>query len=150
MIDARRAGDMSGLEFLGAIAAGEIPQPPIGHLIGMRLVEVGEGTATFVLDPHESHYNPIGSVHGGIIATACDSAGSCAIHSTLPRGAGYGTIDLTVGYLRPVTADTGRLWSRGEVIHVGGRLGTAAVRLEDESGRVYAYATVTCLVTRPS
>ena len=146
MIAAQKAQSMSGLDFLQAIVAKEIPPPPFSRLVNMWLAEVSEGRAVFLLEPDESLYNPIGSVHGGVIATACDSAASCAVHSRLPADKAYTTLEMKVNYLRPITAQVGLLRCTGEAIHVGQRIGTAAARLEDESGKLYAHATVTCFI----
>ena len=83
---------MSGLEYLRAMQTGKVPAPPIATLMNMWLVEVNEGRAVFAAEPAEYHYNPIGSVHGGLAATLLDSALGCAIHSTLPKGIGYTTL----------------------------------------------------------
>ena len=83
---ARKAQQMTGLQFLQAVATGELPPPPVSAVTRIRLDQAEEGRAVFLLEPDESLYNPIGSVHGGIIATICDSAASCAIHSLLPAG----------------------------------------------------------------
>jgi uncharacterized protein (TIGR00369 family) len=146
MIAAGEAQKMSGLEFLKAVAAREIPAPPIAMLLSMHLAEASEGEALFILEPDESHYNPIGSVHGGVIATACDSAASCAVHSLLPAGTAYTTLEMKVNYIRPITHQTGTIYGRGKAIQVGRRIGTAEARLEDAAGKLHAHATVTCLI----
>ncbi|WP_342374935.1 PaaI family thioesterase [Myxococcus stipitatus] len=144
------AKSMSGLEYLSAIARGEVPGAPIARVLGFSLVEVSEGRAVFEVEPAEFHYNPIGTVHGGLAATLLDSALACAVHSTLPVGAGYTTLELHVNLVRAITGDTGRLTCTGEVIHVGGRVATAQGRLTDASGKLYAHGTTTCMVFRPS
>lgn len=143
---AAAARDLSGLEFLGAMVAGRIPPPPIGALVGLELVEVHEGRAVFTLEPAECHYNPIGSMHGGMITTLLDSAMSCAVHTTLPKGTGYTTLDLNVTFLRPVTVATGRLRGEGRAVHVGSRVGTAEGRVTDTAGKLYATGTTTCVI----
>jgi len=143
-----RAREMSGLEYLRAIQDGRIPMSPIGALVDMRLVEVSDGRAVFELKPAEFHYNPIGSVHGGIAATLLDSAMGCAINTMLPRGVSYTTLELKVNYVRPMTRDTGMVRAEGGVIHLGGRIALAEGRLVDAAGKLYAHATTTCLVIR--
>jgi uncharacterized protein (TIGR00369 family) len=143
-----RAREMSGLEYLRAIQDGRIPAPPIAALVDMRLAEVGEGRAVFELKAAEFHYNPIGSVHGGIAATLLDSAMGCAVNTVLPRGASYTTLELKVNYLRPMTRDTGLVRAEGSVVHMGGRVAVAEGRLVDAAGKLYAHATTTCLVMR--
>ena len=80
---AARAHGSGGLDFLRAIAAGELPRAPIQELLGFDLIEVEEGRVVFAAEPGEQHYNPIGTVHGGFAATLLDSATGAAVHSTL-------------------------------------------------------------------
>ena len=136
------------MEFLKKIAAGELPPPPIAALMNFELVELSEGQAIFAVEPKEYHYNPIGVVHGGLAATLLDSAMGCAVHSTLPAGAGYTTLEMKVNFVRPVTADTGRVRAEAKLIHLGGRTATAEGRVIDEAGKLYAHATTTCLILR--
>jgi uncharacterized protein (TIGR00369 family) len=140
---------MSGLEYLRAMQEGKVPPPPIALLFGMWIEEVSEGHVVFAAEPAEYHYNPIGTVHGGLAATLLDSALGCAIHSTLPAGTGYTTLQLNINYLRPITDKTGVVYCAGNVIHVGGRVATAEGRLTDEDGKLYAHATTTCIILKP-
>jgi uncharacterized protein (TIGR00369 family) len=148
LIGAGAAVGQTGLEYLRSIASGATPPPPIALLLGMELSAVEEGRATFELEVGEHLYNPIGGVHGGVLATLLDSALGCAVHSTLPAGVGYGTVDLSVTLLRPVTRDTGRLRCEAETIHVGSTIATARAQIVDTAGRVCATATTTCLIRR--
>jgi uncharacterized protein (TIGR00369 family) len=142
------ARGLTGLEFLQKIAAGELPPPPIASLLNFELVELSEGHAIFAVEPKEYHYNPIGVVHGGLAATLLDSAMGCAVHSTLPAGAGYTTLEIKVNFVRPITGDTGRVRAEAKLIHSGGRTATAEGRVIDEAGKLYAHATTTCLILR--
>jgi uncharacterized protein (TIGR00369 family) len=94
------------------------------------------------------HYNPLGSVHGGVISTLLDTAAACAVHTTLAVGELYTSVDLTVKFLRPVTVDSGLLTCEGTVIQRGRRTALAQAQLSDESGRLVAHATSTCLIMR--
>lgn len=145
---AKTGRTMSGLDYLKAIQAGAVPPPPIAVLMDMRIEEVSEGRVVFAVQPAEYHYNPLGTVHGGLAATLLDSALGCAIHSTLPAGMGYTTLELKVNYLRPMTRETGQVYCEGKVIYVGGRVATAEGRLVDESGKLYAHGTTTCMILR--
>lgn len=146
---AKAGARMAGLDYLNAVKRGELPPPPIMALMGISAGEAEEGRVVFYADPAEYHYNPIGVVHGGLLATLCDSAMACAVHSTLPAGAGYTTLELKTNFVRPVTRDTGRVFCEGKVVHVGGRVATAESRVTDEAGRLYAHATTTCMLFRP-
>jgi uncharacterized protein (TIGR00369 family) len=145
---ARAGRAMSGLDYLKAIQEGRIPPPPIAVLIDMRIVEVSEGRVVFAAQPAEFHYNPLGAVHGGLAATLLDSALGCAIHSTLPAGTSFTTLEVKVNYLRPMTRETGLVYSEGKVIHVGGRIATAEGRITDADGKLYAHGTTTCIILR--
>src|SRR5437773_2565133 len=146
---AMAAVGLSGMEYLQKIVSGELPPPPIGALMNFRIAELSEGRAVFTVEPAEYHYNPIGVVHGGLAATLLDSAMGCAVHSTLPAGGGYTTLEIKVNYIRPMTAETGLVRCKAKVIHVGGRTATAEGRLEDGRGKLYAYGTTTCIIFRP-
>jgi uncharacterized protein (TIGR00369 family) len=141
---------ISGIEFLQAMQSGELPPPPIAVLLAMSLAEVSEGRVVFVAEPAEYHYNPLGTVHGGVIATLLDSAVGCAVQSMLPAGTSYTTLELKVNFLRPVTERTGNIYAEGKIIHVGGRIATAEGRLTDTEGKLYAHVTTTCIILHPS
>ncbi len=137
----------SGLELLSAIVAGEHPPAPIQQTLGFTLDEVEHGRAVFSAEVSERHYNPLGTMHGGVAATLLDSAMGCAVHSTLPPGATYATLEFKVNLVRPATADTGRIVAEGTLVHRGGRVATAEGRLTAAAdGRLLAHATATCIV----
>jgi uncharacterized protein (TIGR00369 family) len=140
---------LDGGTFFAELTAGRLPMPPIAETLGFTAVSVANGVARFELDPREFHYNPIGSVHGGVISTLCDSACGCAVHSLLPAGAYYTSLDLSVKFLRPVTAATGTLRCEGTVLHVGARSALAQASLTGSDGRLYAQATSSCMIFRP-
>ncbi|WP_369241669.1 PaaI family thioesterase [Streptomyces sp. R21] len=145
-LSAAAVGKGTGLEFLRDIVAGRIPGPPIGATVDFSLDEVEHGRAVFSLVPGEEHYNPIGSVHGGIYATLLDSAAGCAVQSTLPQGTAYTSLDLTVKFLRPITLDTGRVRAVGRVVSSGRRTALAEAQLLDGTDRLLAHATSTCML----
>ncbi|WP_415787261.1 PaaI family thioesterase [Deinococcus saxicola] len=153
LIGAGAVPGLSGLEYLRGMARGEYPPPPIGQTLGFTIgsaEDVQEGQVTFRLRPEEFHYNPIGSVHGGVYATLLDSALGCAIHTMLPAGVGYTTLDLAVKYLRPLRLGMGEVRAAASVISVSRQVATASAQIIDDAGKVYATATTTCLVMRPS
>jgi uncharacterized protein (TIGR00369 family) len=136
----------SGAEFLNGISTGALPAPPIGALMGMTPISTEPGLAIFQGTPGLEHYNPSGAVHGGYAATLLDTAVGCAIHTMLPAGKGFTTLELKVNYIRPMTAATGPVRAEGKVISVGGQVGIAEGRITDAAGKLYAFATTTCLV----
>ncbi len=148
-ITAAVARDQDGASFLRALLTGALPGAPIAHTLDFRPASVEPGAVVFEFTPAEFHYNPIGTVHGGMIATVCDSACGCAVQSMLPAGTGYTSLDLSVKFLRPVTASTGPMTCEATVTHLGSRSALAQARLTDADGRLYAHATSSCMVFRP-
>ena len=149
MNTAEQGRAMSGVQFLRAIQSGEIPPPPIAVLMGMSIPEVEEGRIVFAVQPAEYHYNPIGVVHGGLAATLLDSAMGCAVHSILPAGTGYTTLEIKVNFVRAITQATGELRCEAKIIYQGGRIATAEGKVTDAQGKLYAHGTTTCIIFRP-
>ncbi len=143
-VDAAR--ELPGREFLEQIGRGELPEVPAGATTGIVPVEVGDGWAEFEMEPAEWHFNPIGSVHGGMLAGLADSALGCAVHSKLPAGTGYTSLDLTIKFTRAANLDSGTLRCRADVVTFGRRTATAEARVVDSHGRVVATAVATCLL----
>ncbi|MBI3516490.1 MAG: PaaI family thioesterase [Proteobacteria bacterium] len=142
-----RAGlALSGLDYLNAVVGGALPPPPITALVGFTLETVEPGRAMMVLTPGEHHYNPLGAVHGGIAATLLDSVMGCAVHTTLPVGRGYTTVEIKINYLKAMTATTGAVRAEGKIVQVGRQIAMAEGRITDDAGRLYAAGTATCLV----
>jgi uncharacterized protein (TIGR00369 family) len=149
MLTADAARSMAGIDFLRAVASGDLPPPPMATLMDLRIAELAEGRVVFEVEPGEYHYNPIGMVHGGLAATLCDSAMGCAVHSVLPAGVGYTTLEVKVNFLRPMTVATGVVRCEATVVSVGSRVATAEARVVDAAGKLYSHATTTCLLLRP-
>jgi uncharacterized protein (TIGR00369 family) len=140
---------MPGLEYLEAIAGGTLPPPPVAQLLGFSVVEVEHGRALFAMQPEEWMYNPLGSVHGGVVATLLDTCMGCAVHSTLEAGVGFTTSDLQVRYIRAMSDGTGRVLAEGAVVHRGRRTATAEGRLHTADGEtLLAHATTGCVILR--
>ena len=141
---------LSGLEFLQwafALPADQRP-PVIGDLFGFDVVHLEEGAVRFTMQALPSAANPLGSLHGGACATLLDSVMGCAVHTTLPAGVGYGTLELKVNYIRTVPVDGSTLTGYGSTIHVGRSTATAEGKVVDEQGRLVAHGTTTCMVYR--
>lgn len=138
----------SGLELLQLAIEGEFPPPPMAMLMDIRLIEVAKGRAVFRGTPQEFHYNPLGSVHGGFGATLLDSAMGCAVHSTLAAGDIYTTLEFKINFVRALTHETGEVRGIGKVIHETRTTALAEGRIEDGKGKLYAFATTTCVIRR--
>lgn len=139
------ARPLSGMEYLQAWADGELI-PPMAATLGFRLHEFGEGHVDIRCTPEGYHYNPYGTVHGGLAATLLDSASGCAVQSRLPAGTGYATLDLNVSYLRPITTATGELRCIGRVTSLGRTVAFAHAEVLDPADRTLATASATCLI----
>ena len=140
--------ELSGLERMRRLIAGELAAPPIAQLMNIRLVEADEGRAVFEGAPEEYHYNPIGMVHGGFAATLLDSAMGCAVHTTLPARVGYTTLEFKVNFVRPLKTGTGAVRAIGTVLHAGRTTALAEGRVVGADGALYAHASTTCLIFR--
>ena len=146
LIDPKVAATMSGRELLQGIVDGTLPAPPIGKTLNFRLAEVGDGSSVFTGTPGIEVYNPLGTVHGGYTAVLLDSAMGVAVHSKLPAGQSYTTLEFKVNFMRPMLESTGEVRAEGKVVHLGKRSAVAEARLMDAQGRLYAFATTTCMI----
>ena len=140
------ARGLSGLDFLHRSASGQIPAPPVAELVGFQPTFVLPGRVVFAYEPREEHYNPLGSVHGGILTTVLDTVMGCAVQSQLDAGISYATIELKTSFVRPVTVASGMLRAEGSVVHAGSRIATAEARLLDAEDKLFAHATSTLLI----
>jgi uncharacterized protein (TIGR00369 family) len=136
---------MSGLELLRAALAGKLPLAPMAALMNMRFAEVEEGRVVFAGTPGTQHYNPLGAVHGGYAATLLDSAMGCAVHTTLPAGVGYTTLEFKINLVRAMSAETGVL-CEGRLVHRGRSIATAEGTLRGPDGKVIAHGSTTCMI----
>ena len=137
---------MPGIDFVRAIFSGQLPEPPIMQTVEPFDCTAEPGVVVIHSVPGIRHYNPIGSVHGGYAATLLDSAMGLAVHSMLPAGTGYTTLEFKLSFIRGMTRDTGTVRTEGKTLHVGRRTATAEARITDANGRLLAHATTTCLV----
>jgi uncharacterized protein (TIGR00369 family) len=145
-VDPSRLAELDGLSQLQAMASGELPRPPIMATLDVAELRVEQGRVSVAMQAQEFHYNPLGTVHGGVLSTLLDTAAACAVHSTLEAGQTYTSLDLSVKFLRPVTVGSGRLHCEGTVIQRGRRTALAEARLYDEARRLVAHATSTCMI----
>lgn len=142
--------EMSGVDFLIALRDGAFPAPPFSHATGIRVKEIEIGRTLFEGMPSEQFYNPLGTVHGGWIATLLDTAMACAIQSVLPAGQSYTTLELKTNFVRPVLVTTGVVRCEGLVLSRGGRIATSEWKIFDKDGNLVAHGTETCLVAGQS
>jgi len=133
---AAMAREYAGLDLFRKLMAGDGFAPPIMGLLGQTLEEVDQGRVVMKLEAGEWLYNPIGTVHGGAIATLLDSVMGCAVHTTLPKGRAYTSLEIKVNFLR----------AEGRAVHVGQRSAVAEAKAFDGAGKLVATASTTCLV----
>jgi uncharacterized protein (TIGR00369 family) len=137
---------VSNVELFRRMIAGEVPGAPIGDLIGMRMVAVGEGTATFELVAGPQHSSPPGTLHGGILCDLADAAMGCANATRLGPGESFTTVELKINFLKPVWE--GRLTAVGSIVKAGRTIALTECRVTDDDGSLVAYATSTCMTLR--
>jgi uncharacterized protein (TIGR00369 family) len=140
---------LAGLEMLQAMIAGRLPAPAIGETLGFTLVEVTHGQAVFEGDAGPHLLNPLGTVHGGFALTLIDSAAGCAVHSILPAGVGYTTLETKVNFTAAIRADSGTVRAEGKVIASGKQICTAEARVLGPDGRLLAHGTSTLMILHP-
>lgn len=139
--------ELSGLELLRRMTAADAPdRPSVGRLLGMQFDEIEHGRVVISVQTRPDFANPLGTVHGGIAATLLDSVVGCAVHTTLPAGVSYTTLELKVNYVRAVQTSGVTLTATGTVIHAGRRVATAEGRVVDDRDRLIAHATTTCMI----
>lgn len=138
----------SGLEYLRAMAAGEIAHPTMADTVPMRITSAAEGHVTMHARATERHINTAGSVHGGVFATILDTLTGCAVHTTIEAGEKYTTVELSVKMVAPIPVDE-ELHGEGRVLHVSKRLAVAEGTIRNAAGKLLAHGTATCLVLRP-
>lgn len=145
-VDLVALADLDGLGQLQAMANGLAPHPPIMDTLDISGFHPSRGSVVVELRAQPFHYNPLGSVHGGVIATLLDTACGCTVHSTLGVGEMYTSMDLTTKFLRAATVESGLLRCEGSIIQRGRRTALAQATLTDEAGRTIAHATSTCMI----
>ena len=148
MKGATEARTMSGYDYLQAMGEGKLPFPPIMHTLDFQVKSMEKGSVVFSFVPQEFHYNPIGSVHGGVITAILDSAMGCSLHSLLEPGVGYTTLELKVNFIKAINLKNGELRAIGKVIHNGSRSALTEAQLVDENGTLYAHAVSTCMILK--
>lgn len=144
MTDTLDLAVLSGIQQLQRMLDGYMPVP-IAQTLGYRATEVTSGRVVFEGTPTLAAYNPIGTVHGGWMATLLDSACACAVHSMLKPGQAYTTLEIKTVFHRALKAGI-PVRAEGRIVQMGRRAGFSEADLRGEDGTLYATATSTCLV----
>jgi len=134
------------MDVLEKMVRGELPPPPIGRLIGMRLVAVRPGESEFEMEATEAHWNPMGTLHGGVLCDLADGALGIAFASTLEEGESFTTLELKINFLKVVRKT--RLRAVGRLVRRGKTVGLTECDVFDTEGELVARASSTCMVLR--
>ena len=137
---------LTGLQQMEKLLQGEFPAPPISETMDFALMRVEFGRAVFQGKPSAKLLNPLGTVHGGWYATMLDSAVGCAVHTAMPVGRAYTTLELKLNIVRSISLKVPLVRAEGYTVHVGKQVATAEGRLMGHDGTLYAHASTTCLV----
>ncbi len=137
---------LGGLEFVQGLVSGALPLNSMARTLGYDVVGVSPGRVVVTASPHGEHLNPAGTVHGGLAATLLDSCMGLAFWSTIEKGFGSTTLEFKISFVRPILPDAGPIRAEGTVIAEGRRIATAEGRLTDQTGRLLAHGTTTCLI----
>lgn len=137
--------DMTGLEILKAMMAGELPHPPMADTMPARIDHIEEGFVRFIVRADKRHLNPMGGVHGGFSATIMDTVTGVAVHSVMEAGKKYSTVNLNVKMIRPIPIDTD-LIAEGTLINRSRRLAVSEGKIRDKNGKIYASGSATCMI----
>jgi uncharacterized protein (TIGR00369 family) len=140
--------NISGLDYLNAMQAGTLPLSPLVKTLDFGVDQIERGKVVFSFSPQEFHYNPLGSVHGGVVSALLDSAMGCTLHSFLEAGHGYTTLELKTNFLKAITIKTGLLKATGKILHLGSRTALLEADITDSSGKIYAHGTSTCMILK--
>ena len=138
--------EMTGLQLLEMAFRNAGSAPSIGRTLNFSVAHVEHGRVEFEGEPNEHHLHPLKTVHGGYAATLLDSCMGCAVHSTLPAGKSYTTLELKINYIRAMRPGIGKVRAIGNIIHAGRSTATAEGRLVDAEGRLIAHGTTTCII----
>ena len=112
--------------------------------LGIHLIEIGDNHAVMDVTVDDRHRNYLGGVHGGLLAALIDTA--CFFpRPLLPSGQAATTVDLNVSYVRAAAVGD-HLNARSELLHLGRRTASLAVRVTDQQGRLVAHGTATLLL----
>ena len=123
-----------------------INKGPYIRLLSMTIREMGVGYALVELDMDNKHMNPFGGVHGGVYASAIDTAAYWAAYCELEEGAGLISIDLKIDYLSPIK--DGVIITKGKSIKIGKSMCLAEATALDKGGKWLAHGTSKMMVTR--
>ena len=119
---------------------------PVGDLVGFEVPEAGNGRTVVTLRSGPQHFNPMGTLHGGILCDIADAAMGMAYASTLGDGETFTTLELKMNFLKPVWQAS--LQAIGRVVQHGRTVGLVECDILDADEVLVARATSTCMTLR--
>ncbi len=134
------------LDLLNAYIKGELPPPAVATLVGFRLIAVEPGKAIFEMEADERHFNPMGTLHGGILCDIADAAMGVACASLLNEGESFTTLELKINFLKPIWK--AKLTATGTIIKQGYTVSMAECDIKDDRDNLVAKATSTQMILR--
>ena len=134
------------LEMIEKLVRGELPQPPVGQLMGFSLVSAKAGEAVVELTADKRHSNPMGTLHGGVLCDIADAAMGIAYASLLDDEESFTTLELKINFIKPVW--NAHLRAIGKVIRKGNTVGLVECSILNEHDKLVARASSTCLTLR--
>jgi uncharacterized protein (TIGR00369 family) len=137
---------MKMIDKIEKLISGELPPPPVSQLIGFKLVSAKNGQATVQLQADKRHWNPMGTLHGGILCDIADAAMGIAYASMLDEDESFTTLELKINFIKPVW--DANLRAIGQVIKKGKTVGLVECSVFDEKDQLIARASSTCLTLR--
>jgi uncharacterized protein (TIGR00369 family) len=140
-----------GLEMMRAWQRRELPRAPLSSLVGSEVVDAGEGAFSCRIPASQWFCTAGATFYGGAVALLADHAMGGAVHTTVPAGTSWATLDLKVHFLRPVQPDGRPLEARANVLHRGRTIAVTAAEVVGADGKVVALAngSSTILADRP-
>ncbi|WP_158807355.1 PaaI family thioesterase [Beijerinckia sp. L45] len=137
---------LSGLDWLRGLLDGRYAPPPFSVIADVEPLSVEKGRIVFAGTPASRFYNPMGIVHGGWMGLLLDTAMACSVHSALPAGKAYATLEMKIVFVRAVREDSGPLTAEGNLLHIGSRTASAEGKIYDSKRRLVAHGSETCMI----
>ena len=139
--------ETDGLDLVRLWQKGELPTAPSCSLLGLRFVEASERSATLAMPASLWFCTGFGTFYGGALTAFADAAINTAVTTTLPAGTSFGSLDLKVHFLRPVTPDGRDLTARAIVEQRGRTIAVSSVRVDDADGKLVAMASGSAMIS---
>jgi uncharacterized protein (TIGR00369 family) len=115
-------------------------------LLGYEMLEPNEGAVTLAMQTSEWLCNPARMVYGGALANIAHDAMAMSLHTLLPKGTTYATLDLTVNFVRPAPPDPGQTTASARVVHKGRTFAVTNAEVKSPKGKTVATASASWMI----